>query len=154
MLFRQEVLEHRYITELLKDIQRNYSNLEASMQGHPPSAFNLTKNQAILNEVGLDQLALETEMSTSIQEQHQSNTFFDNKLSLENSSDCSSRTGRNLDNLNHEEKSVTMFADQSQKSDQEGFDDSNNSPLTYKSLREQQNQTFCGGSLVSLVNKF
>ena len=24
LLFRQEVLEHRYISELLKDVQRNY----------------------------------------------------------------------------------------------------------------------------------
>ena len=59
-----------------------------------------------------------------------------------------------MDNLNHDEKSVTMFADQAHKSDQDASDTSSTNPFTYKSLREQQNQTFCGGSLVSLVNKF
>ena len=68
LLFRQEVLEHRYIEKMLKDIRRNYAQLEASMQGLPPSAFNLTKAQAILNEIGLGWIELESEINTSIQE--------------------------------------------------------------------------------------
>ena len=66
LLFRQEVLEDHYVEELLRDILRNYSQLEASMQGLPPSAFKLTKSQAILNEVGLGWIALENEINTSI----------------------------------------------------------------------------------------
>ena len=38
------------------------------MQGLPASAFNLTKTQAILNEIGLGQIALEDEVNTSIAE--------------------------------------------------------------------------------------
>ena len=52
LLFRQEVLEHRYVAEMTKDIQRNFVQLEANMQGMPASAFNLTKAQAILNDIG------------------------------------------------------------------------------------------------------
>ena len=58
LLFRQEVLEHRYVEEMLKDAQRNYSQLESSMAGLPPSAFSLTKSQAILNEIGLGLISL------------------------------------------------------------------------------------------------
>jgi len=36
------------------------------MQGLPPSAFNLTKAQAILNEIGLGWIELESEINTSI----------------------------------------------------------------------------------------
>jgi len=39
------------------------------MQGNPPEAFNLTKAQTILNEVGLGLIALEDEVNTSIAEQ-------------------------------------------------------------------------------------
>ncbi len=39
------------------------------MQGRPPEAFNLTKAQSILNEIGLGQIALEDEVNTSIAEQ-------------------------------------------------------------------------------------
>lgn len=39
------------------------------MQGNPPEAFNLTKAQAILNEIGLGLIALEDEVNMSIAEQ-------------------------------------------------------------------------------------
>ena len=38
------------------------------MQGMPASAFNLTKSQSILNEVGTNLAELEAEVTTSIQE--------------------------------------------------------------------------------------
>ena len=53
---------------MIKDIQRHYSQLESAMQGLPASAFNLTKSQSILNEVGLAQIALEADLNTSIAE--------------------------------------------------------------------------------------
>ncbi len=39
------------------------------MQGRPPEAFNLTKAQSILSEIGLGQIALDDEVNTSIAEQ-------------------------------------------------------------------------------------
>ena len=89
LLFRQEVLEHRYIEEFFKDIHRNYEQLEASMQGLPPSAFNLTKAQAILNEIGLGWLALESEINTGIQEAGAFDSLSGTTTGAKEPTDCS-----------------------------------------------------------------
>ena len=60
------MLEHRYVEELVKDIQRNFGQLETQMQGLPASAFNLTKTQSILHDLGISWLDLDSELNTSI----------------------------------------------------------------------------------------
>ena len=42
LLFRQEILEHSFVNEMLKEISRNFASLQSSMNGQPASAFNLT----------------------------------------------------------------------------------------------------------------
>ena len=67
LLFRQEVLENRYIEEFLKDVQRNYNQLEKSISAQPHNVeIRLTQTQSILNEIGGNLIALENEINTSI----------------------------------------------------------------------------------------
>jgi len=105
------------------------------MQGNPPEAFNLTKAQAILNEIGLAQIALQDEVNTSIAE-YQSSTI--DITSLEGSKALAAKDSLNDDN--HE-----SFSDQTQ---------TQVLVTTYEALREQQSALYCGGSLAALVGKF
>ena len=64
LLFRQEVLENRYIEEFLKDIHRNYSLPKNSAKANKIVYSNSI--QVILNEIGVNLITLENEVSTSI----------------------------------------------------------------------------------------
>lgn len=108
---------------MLKDIQQNFTRLEDSMQGLPPTAFNLTKAQAILYEVGLSWRAFEQEINTSIQEQGAFSC-----LSLEDDAEQAT-------NPQKKSSSVTKFADQDTK--EYSLDLSKSVPITtYEQLRE------------------
>ena len=110
------MLEHRYISELIKDISHNYAQLQASMQGRPPEAFNLTKAQSILNEIGLGQIALDDEVNTSIAEQASSTVDI---MSIDGASSGLNTNGHKAsaaadskqDKLNNGESSVTKFTE-------------------------------------------
>ena len=66
LLFRQEVLENRYIEEFLRDINRNYSQ----PKNNPKTNRLIYSNQMqlILNELAINLITLENEVNTSIQE--------------------------------------------------------------------------------------
>ena len=105
----------------MKDISQNYAQLQASMQGRPPEAFNLTKAQSILNEIGLGQIALDDEVNTSIAEQASSTVDImsidgaSTGLNNTNGHKASAAADSKQDKLNGE--SVTKFTEQSGSSD-------------------------------------
>ena len=66
LLFRQEVLENRYIEEFLKDIHRNYSQPKNKLMMNQPIYSNAT--QLVLSEIGVNLITLENEVNTSISE--------------------------------------------------------------------------------------
>lgn len=131
LLFRQEILEHSFVAEMLKDVARNYTQLQASMQGRPPSAFNLTQQQAILNDIGEAWVLLEGEISTSVSD-------------ITPATDAEPTKSHCLDN------SGNVPADNSPRNSNES-----DQPLcTYEALREHHSLIYAGGNLCSLVTKF
>lgn len=65
-MFRQEVLENRYIEEFLKDIHRNYTAPKQSTKTN--RVVFSGQMQAVLNEIAVNLITLENEVNTSIQE--------------------------------------------------------------------------------------
>ena len=65
-MFRQEVLENRYIEEFLKDIHRNYAAPKQSTKTN--RVVFSGQMQAVLNEIAVNLITLENEVNTSIQE--------------------------------------------------------------------------------------
>ena len=65
LIFRQEILDNSFVNEMLKEISRNFAQLQAGMQGKPASAFNLTQQQSILHQVGQAWNILEGEINSS-----------------------------------------------------------------------------------------
>ena len=68
MLFRQEVLENRYVEEFLKDVHRNYQYLEQCLATNAhtaPSVFS-EATSAVLSDIGFKLLTLENEVNLCI----------------------------------------------------------------------------------------
>ena len=65
LLFRQEVLENRYIEEFLKDIHRNYS-LPRNTGSKTSKVVHSNSVASVISEIGINLVTLENEVSTSI----------------------------------------------------------------------------------------
>ena len=103
------------------------------MQGLPASAFNLTKSQSILNEVGQAQIALEADLNTSIAE------LDDGSGSGKVTKGPVKSSGRDKTN----QDGGASGSDQTSSSVSNSADTSNSTLVTtYEALRENQKQIY------------
>lgn len=68
MLFRQEVLENRYVEEFLKDVHRNYQYLEQCLatNAHTAPLVFSEATSSVLSDIGFKLLTLENEVNLCI----------------------------------------------------------------------------------------